>query len=83
MATRPAELMLSNVGEGRRVNVEFVSENCLYDGTTHTVTCTEPVLKAGSSVRFEIQISTKGSIGDINNIADVSSTTTDPDSGVN
>jgi len=67
----------------KKVNVEFVSENCLFDEGAHTVTCTEPVLHAGDIVTFEIQISVKGGVGELNNTADVSSSTTDPDTGNN
>lgn len=67
----------------KKVVVEFVSENCSYDRATHKVTCTEPVLPAGTSVRFDIQVHVKGSTGEITNTAEVRSDTTDPDSGNN
>jgi uncharacterized repeat protein (TIGR01451 family) len=67
----------------KKVIVEFVSEQCVYDPTPHTVTCTEPELLYGSSVTFDIQVSTKGNLGEILNTATVSSDTGDPDTGNN
>jgi uncharacterized repeat protein (TIGR01451 family) len=67
----------------KKLRVEFVSENCLYDEATHTVTCSELVLAAGDSVTFEIQATPKGNLGPINNVADVASDTYDPDTGNN
>lgn len=67
----------------KKLIVEFVSERCSYDQSSHVVTCNELVLAAGASVTFEIQARAKGNLGDITNIVDVSSTTTDPDVGNN
>lgn len=67
----------------KKINVEFVSEKCSYDETAHTVTCTEPVLPYSSKVTFEVQISVKGGVGEITNVAEVSSTTVDPNSNNN
>jgi uncharacterized repeat protein (TIGR01451 family) len=67
----------------KKLPVEFVSEQCSYSAGSHTVTCTEPVLAAGDSVTFAIQVRAKGSLGDLFNTATVSSTTTDPNGGNN
>jgi len=67
----------------KKVIVEFVSENCTYDEVAHEVTCTEPVLQYGSSVTFDIQVTTKGNLGEILNTATVSSDTADPDTANN
>jgi len=67
----------------KKLPVEFVSENCVYDKGAHEVTCEEPVLKAGESVTFEIQVRAKGSLGEITNLAEVASSTADPDAGNN
>ncbi len=67
----------------KKAIVDFTSENCSYSRMTHTVTCTEPVLQAGSSVTFEIQIDVKGRADAITNVADVTSSTADPDIGNN
>lgn len=67
----------------KKLIVEFVSEQCSYDETAHQVTCTEPVLASGASVTFEIQASAKGNLGNITNVVDVTSSTTDPDLGNN
>jgi len=67
----------------KKLPVEFVSEQCTYDSSAHEVTCTEPVLAAGDSVTFEIQVRAKGNLGEITNEVDVSSSTFDPDLGNN
>lgn len=67
----------------KKLIVEFVSEQCSYDEGAHTVMCSEPVLAAGDSVSFEIQVRAKGNLGDITNVVDVSASTTDPDMGNN
>jgi uncharacterized repeat protein (TIGR01451 family) len=67
----------------KKLPVEFVSENCVYNKGAHEVTCTEPVLIAGESVTFEIQVRAKGSIGEITNLVEVTSSTADPNTGNN
>jgi uncharacterized repeat protein (TIGR01451 family) len=63
--------------------VQYVSEDCIYDQGTHTVTCTTPVLPAGSSVLHVIQADIKGKAEAVSNTASVDSETTDPVPGNN
>ena len=64
--------------------MSFVSEDCLYDYGSHTVTCTmQTPLAAGDSVFFEIEAQPKGRLRAITNTASVSSSTPDPDTGNN
>jgi uncharacterized repeat protein (TIGR01451 family) len=58
--------------------VQYVSEDCVYDQGTHTVTCTTAVLPAGSSVLHVIQADIKGKAETVSNTASVDSDTTDP-----
>ncbi len=67
----------------KKLVVQFVSEQCLYSKGSHSVTCAEPVLAAGDKVTFEIQVTAKGSLGEITNVVDLTSTTTDPNDGNN
>ena len=67
----------------KKLVVEFVSEQCSYDAALHQVTCMEPVLASGDSVTFEIQVRAKGNLGEIVNVADVTTSTTDPNLGNN
>jgi len=68
----------------KKLVVTFVSEDCVYTMSSHTVTCTMGTpLEAGDSVFFEIEARPRGSLRAINNTASVSSSTTDPDSGNN
>jgi uncharacterized repeat protein (TIGR01451 family) len=68
----------------KKLRVSFVSEDCLYDWDSHTVTCTmQTPLAAGDSVFFEIEAQPKGRLRAITNTASVSSSTTDPDGGNN
>jgi uncharacterized repeat protein (TIGR01451 family) len=64
--------------DSKKMIVQFLSPNCTYDATAHQVTCTTATLTAGTSVTFEIQVQIKGSVGNITNVATVSSTTPDP-----
>ena len=66
----------------KKLPIEFVSENCEITAS-RTVTCTEPVLAAGDSVTFSIQVRAKGSLGEITNTVAVASDTTDPVTGNN
>ncbi|MEA3470013.1 MAG: S8 family serine peptidase [Thermodesulfobacteriota bacterium] len=52
---------------------------CMYDESTHEVTCDFGTLAAGDSVSVDITVDAKGSVREITNVADVSSSTTDPD----
>ena len=68
----------------KKLRVSFVSEDCLYDYGSHTVTCTmQTPLAAGDSVFFEIEAQPKGRLRAITNTASVSSSTPDPDTGNN
>ncbi|GGO86695.1 hypothetical protein GCM10011348_38110 [Marinobacterium nitratireducens] len=62
----------------KKLVVEFVSEECSYDAGTHRVTCETATVPAGESVEYEIQATAKGNLGEITNVADVSSVTSDP-----
>jgi uncharacterized repeat protein (TIGR01451 family) len=63
--------------------VQYVSEDCVYTRATHTVTCTTPVLPAGSQVLHVIQGDIKGKATTVKNTATVGSDTTDPVAGNN
>jgi hypothetical protein len=65
--------------------VTFVSEDCEYfpDTTPHSVVCITPVLAVGDTVFHEIEATPRGSLRRIDNVATVSSTTTDPNIGNN
>ena len=71
----------------KKLVVEFVSERLqsTTKGAHHTVTCTmaTPVLAVGDSVTFEIQVRAKGGLGEITNIVDVTTSTTDPNTANN
>ena len=59
--------------------VQYLSPQCAYDQSTHSVTCTAPVVPAGESVAFVIEAQISGSVSTINNHAEVSTSTPDPD----
>ncbi len=67
----------------KKMVVQFLSPGCTYDSVAHTVTCTTASLAAGTAVTFEIQVQIKGSVGNIVNVATVTSTTPDPDASNN
>jgi uncharacterized repeat protein (TIGR01451 family) len=67
----------------KKLVVTFVSESCVYDEASHTVTCVTPVLAAGDYVEHFIEASPKGNLRQIDNVATVSSTTSDPNPGNN
>jgi uncharacterized repeat protein (TIGR01451 family) len=52
---------------------------CIYDKSTHEVTCDFGTLASGESVSVDIIVNAKGSVRKITNIADVLSSTADPD----
>lgn len=61
-----------------KVAVEFISDTCTYNSTPHAITCTVPILAAGSKQIFDIQLRVKGGIAKITNSATVRSDTPDP-----
>nr|WP_274387595.1 M6 family metalloprotease domain-containing protein [Salsipaludibacter albus] len=66
-------------GGNEKVVFVFATDGCTYDATVpHTVTCDAGTLPAGESVSWDIHIQVKGSVGNIVNVATVSSSTTDP-----
>ncbi len=67
----------------KKLRVQFVSEDCVYDKSSHTVTCTTPTLPVGSFVEHLIQMDVKGKATEIVNTATVSSDTSDPNGGNN
>jgi hypothetical protein len=67
----------------KKVVVTFVSEDCTYDEGTHSVTCTTPVLPAGTRVVHEVHVQVKGGLDLITNTASVGSDTADPEVGNN
>ncbi|UTW11519.1 M6 family metalloprotease domain-containing protein [Marinobacterium rhizophilum] len=67
----------------KKLVVQFVSEECSYNKGAHEVTCSIDTLLAGESVGFEIQVTAKGSIGEITNVVDLTSDTLDPNPGNN
>ena len=69
--------------DAKKLRVEFVSEDCVYDQGTHTVTCTTPTLPAGTAVEHRIQMDVKGKATVIENTVTVSSDTADPDGSNN
>ena len=52
---------------------------CMYDKNAHEVYCDIGTLSAGESWTVDIVVDAKGSVREISNVADVSSSTTDPD----
>jgi uncharacterized repeat protein (TIGR01451 family) len=69
--------------DAKKFVVQYVSEDCVYTLATHTVTCTTPVLPAGSQVLHVIQGDIKGKATTVKNTASVGSDTTDPVAGNN
>jgi uncharacterized repeat protein (TIGR01451 family) len=67
----------------KKLVVTFVSEDCLYDQGSHTVTCTTPTLAAGDFVVHEIEATPRGRLRLIRNEVDVSTDTLDPIIGNN
>ena len=56
---------------------------CVYDEGSHDVTCNFGTLPAGESVTVDITVDARGSVRRITNVANVSTSTTDPDSSNN
>ena len=67
--------------------VVFVTDSadgaCIYDENAHEVYCSIGTLPAGVSWTVDIVVDAKGSVREITNVADVSSSTTDPDTANN
>jgi hypothetical protein len=53
---------------------------CTYDESTHKVTCNFGTLPAGATISVQTFVDPKGNLGVITNTANVSTTTTDPNS---
>jgi uncharacterized repeat protein (TIGR01451 family) len=62
----------------KKLVVQYLSPQCAYDKASHTVICTSPTIKAGTSVTFVVEAQVSGSVGTITNLASVTSTTLDP-----
>ena len=62
----------------KKLVVQFISPQCTYSKTTHTVTCSTANLPAGATVTFVIEAQAQGSVGTITNSATLSSATPDP-----
>jgi hypothetical protein len=56
---------------------------CAYDKSAHTVICDYGTLAAGASVSVNIVVDVRGSVRWIVNIAEVTTSTTDPNGGNN
>jgi uncharacterized repeat protein (TIGR01451 family) len=56
---------------------------CAYNRAAHTVTCRYGTLAAGRSVSVDIEVDARGSVRWIKNIAEVTTSTTDPKEGNN
>jgi hypothetical protein len=68
----------------KKVKVPFVSQNCVYTKSSHSVRCTlQQPLAAGDSASFIIDIQPMGSIREITNRATVYTDTADPKSSNN
>lgn len=67
----------------KKVVVQYVSPQCIYNPATHTVTCSTGTIPAGAAVTFVIEVQVSGSVGTITNTADVVSATHDPAPGNN
>ena len=67
----------------KKLVVQYVSPQCTYVPSTHTVTCTAATLPAGATVQFVIEAQVQGSVRSILNAATLTSTTPDPVSGNN
>jgi uncharacterized repeat protein (TIGR01451 family) len=67
----------------KKMKVQFLTPGCTYSSAAHTVTCSTTALPFGTSVVFEIQVQIQGSVGEITNVATVTSSTVDPAPGNN
>jgi uncharacterized repeat protein (TIGR01451 family) len=67
----------------KKLTVQYVSPQCTYDESAHTVTCSADTVPAGASVTFVIEAQVQGSVGTITNTAALTSGTDDPVSGNN
>ncbi|GAB3061284.1 hypothetical protein GCM10027053_24450 [Intrasporangium mesophilum] len=62
----------------KKLVVQFVSPQCVYTSSTHTVRCTSANVPAGATVTFVIEAQVSGSVGTVLNTASVTSSTPDP-----
>ncbi len=69
--------------DAKKMTVQFISPQCVYDAPTHSVTCTADTVPAGATVQFVIEVQIKGSVGTITNSATLSSSIFDPVNGNN
>jgi hypothetical protein len=70
--------------DNKKLKVVFVSQNCVYNQGTHTVTCTVAgALPVGQFASFIIDVQLAGSVGNISNRASLISATPDPTAGNN
>lgn len=67
----------------KKIVVQFLTPGCTYDLSLHRVTCTTASLSAGTAVTFQIQVQIKGSVGTLQNVATVATSTFDPNLGNN
>lgn len=63
----------------KKLVVQYVSPQCSYDESAHTVTCDAGPLPAGETVTFVIEVQANGSVGTITNSATLTTQTDDPD----
>jgi len=69
--------------DSKKLVVQYISPQCTYVKTTHTVTCTAATLPAGATVQFVIEAQAQGSVRTISNTATLTSSTPDPVTGNN
>jgi uncharacterized repeat protein (TIGR01451 family) len=71
--------------DAKKLVVQYVSPQCTYTASTHTVVCTASRIPAGASVTFVIEAQVAGSVGTITNTAELKppSPTPDPDTSNN
>lgn len=62
----------------KKLVVQYVSPQCVYTESTHSVECIATTVPAGATVTFVIEAQVQGSVGTILNTATVTSTTPDP-----
>lgn len=64
--------------DSKKLVVQYVSPQCTYTKTTHTVVCRADRVPVGASVTFVIEAQVQGSVGTIPNTATLTTTTVDP-----
>ena len=65
--------------DGKKVVVQYVSPQCTYTLSTHTVVCHTARIPAGASVTFVIEVQVAGSVGTITNSASLTPAAATPD----